>query len=577
MTIIDTIRGVRRSTLWDAVRGSRGLAFAIVALIHLTALSIMVQTELDWFGTTLFLLSWGFLNGLFLLILRRPGMAGALSLAIVSILVVLSIFKSRAIWTTINFFDFLIIDPDTVAFMFGIFPQLGYVLLAGAAIVIPLLVWTWRIDVFRVPRRVGASLVLVSVACQVGLSIMRPEQPEESFQGSNHISNFARSGVLVISEMLAGGLMEYEAKALGLGQLPLADEEPCQPKGKAPNIIMVLDEASFDITAAPGIKVPPDYGAHFRSFDDKARKLVVEGSGGPTWYTEYNVLTGLAARSYRGLKFYVTRIAGDRVERGLPRALRRCGYQTISLYPAYGAFLGARRFQHTTGVEHFIDLQDMRGAQFVEPDRFYYDQALRVLQKQDGKPKFVFVYTMANHFPWHERYLPADTPEWRDLGNSFDVDEYIRRQTMSARDYRDFVTRLKRDLPDEPFLIVRFGDHQPSLSRTIVDPSADDAEIGRRFDAYDLRYFTTYYSIDTINFTPVDLSSALDRLEAPYLPVVIQEAAGLPLDSSFAEQKKILERCQGVFYLCAGGSEARRFNRLLIDAGLIKGMVSAKP
>ena len=41
------------------------------------------------------------------------------------------------------------------------------------------------------------------------------------------------------------------------------------------------------------------------------------------------------------------------------------------------------------------------------------------------------------------------------------------------------------------------------------------------------------------------------------------------------EQKKILERCHGLFYSCAGGAEARRFNRLLIDAGLIKGLSSA--
>jgi hypothetical protein len=53
-------------------------------------------------------------------------------------------------------------------------------------------------------------------------------------------------------------------------------------------------------------------------------------------------------------------------------------------------------------------------------------------------------------------------------------------------------------------------------------------------------------------------------------------ALGLVLfvSPSFAEQKKIFERCQGLFYRCAGAAEARRFNRLLIDAGLIKGMVS---
>jgi hypothetical protein len=44
----------------------------------------------------------------------------------------------------------------------------------------------------------------------------------------------------------------------------------------------------------------------------------------------------------------------------------------------------------------------------------------------------------------------------------------------------------------------------------------------------------------------------------------------VPLDASFAEQKRIFQRCNGLFYLCADGAEARRFNRLLIDAGMIK-------
>ena len=75
-----------------------------------------------------------------------------------------------------------------------------------------------------------------------------------------------------------------------------------------------------------------------------------------------------------------------------------------------------------------------------------------------------------------------------------------------------------------------------------------------------------------MNFKPVDLSSALPTLEAPYLPLLVQEAAGVPLDPSFAEQRKILQRCHGAFYSCASGEEARRFNRLLIEAGLIKGL-----
>ena len=106
----------------------------------------------------------------------------------------------------------------------------------------------------------------------------------------------------------------------------------------------------------------------------------------------------------------------------------------------------------------------------------------------------------------------------------------------------------------------------------IIDPSLDKEALGRRLEASDPRYLTTYYAIDAVNFAVVDLSSALDWLDAPYLPLVIQEAAGVPLGPSFAEQKKILQRCDGLFYGCAGGAEARRFNRLLIEAGSVKGL-----
>ena len=37
----------------------------------------------------------------------------------------------------------------------------------------------------------------------------------------------------------------------------------------------------------------------------------------------------------------------------------------------------------------------------------------------------------------------------------------------------------------------------------------------------------------------------MDTIDGAYLPLVIQEAAGIPLDPSFEEQKKIMLRCKG--------------------------------
>jgi hypothetical protein len=570
MAITD-FSALRRVAVVNAIVGSASIRIAAIAAMHAAALVAIYLTEDGPFGVTLALLTWAFLNFFWLIVLRRPAMAAALSLVMIGSIIALSQFKYSVLDTTLSFFDMLIVDADTIAFLLTIFPDLRAAMVVAAIVAVPLLIAIWRLDRFRLRLRTSTLGAVLSLAAMAALASMVPEQPWEPFSGVNHISNFARSGVISVSELMSHGWLEADAAVAD--RLNLLSSETCHPAGKPPHIIMVLDESSFDITAAPGIKVPPGYGDHFRSFDGKTRSLLVEATGGPTWYSEYNVLTGLSARSYGRFMFNVTRIAAGRIERGLPQALRRCGYKTFSLYPSYGAFLSARRFQTTTGVEHFTDLKEMGATSDMQPDWFYFDQAAKVIERErTGTPLFIFAYVMANHFPWTWVFRPDLTPDWKDLGNAPQVDEYIRRQGMSARDYSAFLARLAHDFPRESFLLVRFGDHQPAISTKILEPSLDSGAVARRIMLNDPRYFTTYYAIDAVNFRPVDVSSARERIEAPYLPLVVQEAAGLPLDPTFAEQKKVFERCNGLFYRCNGGAEARRFNRLLIDAGLIKGL-----
>jgi hypothetical protein len=569
MKIVDFSQSFRRFAALDALSTHRWVRVLPIVAIHLAALATMYQTEYDSFREAAFLATWGFLNFFWLILLRRPGLAAGFSLAMILSLIVLSQFKYNILEMTLSFVDVMIVNADTFAFLLNIFPDLRASLAVAAVVAIIAIILIWRFDPFRLgrlPAMAGAAGCIVVLA---GLESSVPMDPFESFWGRSYVSNFARSGVDAIVEYVTHGYLESDPAANDrLG--PIA-EVGCQSAQKPPHIIMVHDESSFDIRNAPGIKVPPGYGSHFRSLDGKQRNLIIEGAGGPSWYTEYNVLAGLSARSYGRFMFNVTSIAAGRVGRGLPRALRRCGYKTVSLYPWYGAFLSARLFQTGVGVERFIDLEEMGTTTDRNPDGFYYDQALRVVESERSEmPLFVFVYVEANHFPWTSAFRADLTPDWKSLGNEPEVDEYIRRQAMSVRAYADFRDRLHRQFPEESFLLVRFGDHQPSIAARILEPALDAAERARHISAYDPKYFTTYYVVDAINFKPVDLGFTLDTIEAPYLPLVVLESAGLPLDPSFVEQKKIAERCKGLFYSCSGGAEARRFNRLLIDAGLIK-------
>jgi Sulfatase len=488
------------------------------------------------------------------------------------VLILLSQFKQDTLIMSANFVDVLLIDADTTSFLLTIFPGLAAKVAAAAGIVLPLLVLFWWLDPVRVRMRTAALGAVVCLAALTGLSFAVPMDREKAFESADYVSQFARSGALALYDVATRGLMESDGFVRD--RLSSAAPASCQPGQRLPHIILVLDESSFDISQVAGVKVPLGYQSHFRSFDGKERTFLVEGAGGPTWFTEYNVLSGLSARSFGRFAEFVTRIASGRVTRSLPNALHNCGYSTYSIYPWLGAFLSARGFQKTLGIDHFYDAKDLKTHE-IEPDEFYYAFTANLLKRDHAKaPMFVFTYLMANHFPWSYRYRDELSADWRDLGNGdvngHRIDEYLRRQDMSARDYRAFVERLKRDFPDEPFLIVRFGDHQPMFAKKIVAPGLDDTAIGHRIDAADPRFFSTYYAIDALNFRPADLSSAVDALDAAYLPLVILEAAGVPLDASFAEQKRIFQRCNGLFYLCGSGAEARRFNRLLIDAGMIK-------
>jgi hypothetical protein len=545
------------------------VASYLVGGLHLTALIIMVTTEVDLVSRTAFLLAWALLNLFWLALLRRPIAASLVALEFVVVLILLSRFKHDKLWLTVDFVDVMIVDRDTSEFLLKAFPSLRGWIAFGAVASAALLAVAWRFDPFRIRVRHSVVGGLAGMGTLVVLSLSLPTDLDEDFISQNYVLKFARSGVEAVHELATHGYLESDTSAAEALKMPAAD---CNPARKLPHIILLHDESSFDITAAPGIKVPSGYYRHFQSFDGKARKLVVEGAGGPSWFTEYNVLTGLSARSYGRFATSVTRIAAGRVGRGLPHSLSRCGYKTFTLYPFYGAFLGSRAFQTTAGIERYLDMRDL-GTRDFEADSFYFDQAVKIIARERANgPLFLYVYTVANHFRWDMRLRPELTPNWRDLGNAPDVEEYVRRLGMTAHDYRALLERLAREFPGEAFLMVRYGDHLPQFGLRIVDPSLGPEELAHHLKAFDPRYFTTYYAIDAVNFVPADLSSALDTLDAPYLPLLVQEAAGVPLDPGFAEQRNILKRCHGLFYRCAGGAEVRRFNRRLIDAGLVKGL-----
>ena len=215
-----------------------------------------------------------------------------------------------------------------------------------------------------------------------------------------------------------------------------------------------------------------------------------------------------------------------------------------------------------------------------EPDRFYYDQALRDHRKRERAISRCSSSSIpsSNHFPWWNAIRPELTPDWRDLGNEPEVDEYIRRQTHErARLQATSSSGSSAGFPGQvvPDAALRRSSarHGPTDHRSGRRPSRDDDAAHDGVRPALLHDLLRDRSRSTSQ--PKDVSSALDAargaLSARWWSRRRPACRSIRRSPS---KRKSWSAATGCSIQCAGGAEARRFNRLLIDAGLIKGMVS---
>src|SRR5215475_1235804 len=186
-----------------------------VAAAHLAALALMLATETDFGSRLCFLLAWGVLNCLWIALLRRPALSGALSLTLVVVLVLLSRFKHDVAQMTVNFVDLMVIDRDTVTFLFTIFPGLRWPVIAAGLITLPLMYALWWLDPFRIRRLPALAGALSCLAALTGYALTWPDEAWRAYYDDGYLSKFARSGVTAVSDFMNYGFMEKDAVANG--------------------------------------------------------------------------------------------------------------------------------------------------------------------------------------------------------------------------------------------------------------------------------------------------------------------------------------------------------------------------
>jgi len=509
---------------------------------------------------------------LLVLVSRRVLFATTLVALLVVLIVAISSVKRALMNMVMHAYDivFYLSSWSTISYLWS--DQRRYlVALVGALLGITAAAWlAYRADGTCVSRRRAAAILPFAVLLAWYGAAAKGERRHMQFYYENlYISSFYASWGETLEALWRGALLEAAPRAAAAGpafSLPTT----CTLGHKPPHVILIHEESVVQPSLFPTLHYDHAVDPFFHSYDDRTHQLRVETYGGASWLTEFSILAGVSTHAFGGMRQFVQTFTQNKLKETLPQVFERCGYRNVVLYPLMRNFVSNDRFYNSIGLKEIVDMHAQGAKSTQERDRFYYANALAEMEKHfksSRKPLFMFIQTMAAHWPYDFKYEPDVDVPGGGPGTDPEMHEYLRRLSMAKIDFDALVSDLRHRFPLERILVVHYGDHQPMATRTLLgfdaDTEAEDVVLTPESVG-----FMTYYSVRGINYR-VPALPQFETLDVPFLGTVILEAAGVPLSDSHRERKRLMVLCRGRYQTCEHRDEILLFHRRLIDSGVM--------
>ena len=428
----------------------------------------------------------------------------------------------------------------------------------------------YRADATRLPGRPTAVVLLLSAALAWCGAYTKGERRHMQFYYENlYVSSFYASWGETIEALWRGALLEAAPRAALAGPA-FTIPAFCDAGAKPPHIILIHQESVVQPSLFASLRYDHSVDPLFRSDDNGLYQLRVETYGGASWLTEFSILAGVSTHSFGGMRQFVQTFTQNKLKDTLPQVLERCGYRNVVFYPLMRNFVSNDKFYTSIGLKEIFDVKSQGAKSAQERDRFYYGNALAEMDrhfKSSRKPLFTYIQTMSAHWPYDYAYEPdVDVPGGL-AGTNPEMHEYLRRVSMARMDFDFLMSELRRRFPGERFLVVHYGDHHPTATRTLLgfanETEAEDVVLNPESIG-----FVTYYAARGVNFR-VPALPQFEALDVPYLGTVILDLARLPLSDSHKERKRLMLLCRGRYYGCKEREEILAFHRRLIESGVM--------
>ncbi|HJZ29744.1 MAG TPA: sulfatase-like hydrolase/transferase [Hyphomicrobiaceae bacterium] len=504
------------------------------------------------------------------LLSRRVLFATVVVSALIVLIVAAAAVKRSIMNMVVHAYDlfFYLSSWSTLSFLWSDHRRYVLSLIGGILAATAISALAYRADPSRLPRRwAAAGLIACALMAGFGAYAKGERRHMQFYYSGLYLSSFYASWGETIEALYRGTLMEA---ALNHGGPAFTIPSSCPVADKPPHIILIHQESVVQPSLFKALRYDSSIDPLFRSDDDILHALRVETYGGASWLTEFSLLAGVSTHAFGGMRQFVQTFTQNRLKDTLPQALARCGYRNVVFYPMLKNFVSNDRFYSSIGLKEIFDLKAQGAPSAQERDRFYYNNALGEMERHfrtSRAPLFTFIQTMSAHWPYDFTYEPALDVPGGGPGTDPEMSEYLRRVAIAKIDYDGFIAALQRRFPEQRFLIVHYGDHQPMATRTLLGYH-DDTEAEDVLLDPDSIGFHTYYAVHGLNYRLPQLPR-YQPLDVAYLGSIILDLAALPLSDSHAERLRLMVRCNGRYWGCASHEDILAFHRRLIDSGVV--------
>jgi hypothetical protein len=472
--------------------------------------------------------------------------------------------KRRFAGTTLVWADLQFFFADFTGNL-GVFasqPTLVAYAAAGLVAAATLVIFCWRWDA-QAARQVGPRARWLAPVLAVGVSAWSAQalSAEAAELRGGHMS-FLDSPHRPLARFLATTRMNpawepHRVDTSAFRQL-VAQRQAQRPAAAPADIVVFLQESQFNPRTLRGCPEAlcgdPVFGPAPQTH--AWGPLQVHLFGGGTWLSEFAAATGVPHTAFGRGGIYAPYNVAPGVQRSFVRSLRDAGYRTVAVYPITGQMMNARNAYAAYGFDRFYDPHELGLlGSYVTPDERMHEAAMRVLaeERKHGKPVYLFVVTIFNHSQHGvmlERVPPAILQlahaAFPDAAEAENVADYVWR----TREFGRAMAATRENLMhgERPAVLAWFGDHQPAfaLAPGLARRVAAAPEAGGRIPAR----FQTWYSLYSSR-PRAAASPAAEPLDIAFLPGLLAEEAGVPLDDWLAANVAARQQCRGVFDACA--------------------------